>query len=442
MVQKAKKHWRSLAVILAVVGMVGWVASGLAGFDGQNVLADPQGIKYTGAGSCAAAACHGSQTPKEDGSTRHDENTIWSNKDAHAKAHGSLLSDDSKAWAKNLKIEDASKSERCLNCHALSGFTIHDNTVHRVVLKPEDINAEKYSVEDGVSCDACHGPADKYLKDHTTKGWTQKQRDTLGSQKTFDEWGLYDTKNVMFRANVCLSCHLKIDGDLVAAGHPELPFELSIMSSDEEWIHWRNHGAWTGFKIWAMGQVVSLRESAVQTADRTKAGADEKLVKGSYDRMLGHAILTRQTASAVDAEGLAALDKLLGAVKADWADAGKREAALRALAKGVDEWAAKLNGIDFDQAKAEAVLKGVAAEGEQVAPLGYRAGETFVMSAIALVGAHNKDGKPADADAKMEKAGGLYDALGDKDTYDAAKFGPGAKAMAEWYPGGKSLPLP
>lgn len=444
MVRKAISHWKSLAVVAAVVLVVGLTMSGNLGLTGlsNDAFADPTGIKYTGAGSCAAAACHGSATEKDGGATRHNENHIWSNNDAHAKAYTQLLEDTSKEIAKKLKIEDAAKSERCLNCHGLSGFTKHENTVHRIVLKPEQINAEKYSVEDGVSCDACHGPADKYLKPHTEKGWTAKLRTDLGSEKLFNEWGLYDTKNLKFRADVCLSCHLRIEADLVAAGHPELPFELSIMSSDESWIHWRNHGEWFGAKAWAMGQAVSLRESAMQTAERTKAGADEKLIKASYDRMLGHAILTRQAAEAVDAEGRAALDKLLGDVKANWADAAKREAALKEVAKAVDAWSDKLNGIAFDKAKTEKILAGIASEGEAIAPNGYRAGEAYVMSMLAVSGSYNTDAKPADGEAKAEKVAALYDVLGDAETYDAAKFAAGAKAMAELYAGGKSLALP
>ena len=54
-----------------------------------------------GAGSCAAAACHGSATPAPT-EIRRDEHTVWIDRDPHATAYDVLLSDRSKSIARNL----------------------------------------------------------------------------------------------------------------------------------------------------------------------------------------------------------------------------------------------------------------------------------------------------------------------------------------------------
>src|SRR6185369_5193094 len=113
-----------------------------------------------------------------------------------------------------------------LSCHALSGFTNGDSKGRKLLNAPNDFVTGVPALKQGVSCDACHGPAEKYLEPHVTKGWTAKQRAALGSEKLYDQLGLYDTKNLKMRANMCVSCHLKIDAELINAAHPELPFEL------------------------------------------------------------------------------------------------------------------------------------------------------------------------------------------------------------------------
>jgi hypothetical protein len=75
----------------------------------------------------------------------------------HAGAYTTLASKKAKAVAKGLEIEDPQKSDKCLVCHV---------TGHEASAK---LKGEKYSVEEGVSCEACHGPASDYLKSHSKK---------------------------------------------------------------------------------------------------------------------------------------------------------------------------------------------------------------------------------------------------------------------------------
>ena len=104
--------------------------------------------KYIGAKKCGI--CHkkpatGNQLEK------------WSNA-AHSKAFKSLSSDKAKEYAAKHKIADATKAAECLNCHTTAGSV--DKKLQASI-----------TVEEGVSCESCHGPGSAYktmsvMKDH------------------------------------------------------------------------------------------------------------------------------------------------------------------------------------------------------------------------------------------------------------------------------------
>jgi hypothetical protein len=73
----------------------------------------------------------------------------WMSK-PHAQAYKTLANEQSQKIAKEMKIKDAQKSEKCLKCHV---------TAYGV---PDSLLGKKYSIEDGVTCEACHGPGEKY----------------------------------------------------------------------------------------------------------------------------------------------------------------------------------------------------------------------------------------------------------------------------------------
>ena len=453
MSQRTKRGVLASLGFMLVLGLTVALVSALVGGSHLVVHADPTGIKYTGAGACSAAACHGAAAPKEEEACRHNENTMWSDKDQHSKAFNDpekgLVGKKADGISATLKLGAAAKAERCLTCHALSGLA--KGGEGRVFLKPGDIDPAKYNVADGNSCDACHGPAEKYMPKHTEKGWTAGQRKAVGSQKLYDDMGLYDTKNLKWRANQCLSCHLKIDADMVAAGHPELSFELDSMTNPDEpwkqdWVHWRKGPPWFSGKVWAMGQVVSLRHAALQLADRTTAKAAAPQLAESTGVVIAHALNARQIAKVIDAASQGAIDAQLTAINAAAGDAAKTDAACKELAKVADALADKVNEKAWDQATTEALLKGVASEGEQAAKGGYKAAEQYTIGVRSLWNTIANITKPADAKAKGDAADALYTPLGDP-TDPASPFKPddfatAAKGIAGLFPGGASIPLP
>lgn len=128
----------------SVILIVGVFFTAAFGF-GQN--------KYVGAKFCAA--CHKSGK----GGTAY---AVWE-KTAHAKAYQTLLGDEAKKIAKDKGLKAApSEAPECLKCHVAGGGTAK--------------NLEKtFKMEEGVTCEACHGAASGYKMIHA-KGDLEKSK--------------------------------------------------------------------------------------------------------------------------------------------------------------------------------------------------------------------------------------------------------------------------
>lgn len=70
----------------------------------------------------------------------------------HAKAFETLGSEDAKAAAAKLGIDDPQTSGKCLKCHS----TAYNWT--------EEVQTETIAVEDSIGCESCHGPGKNYKK--------------------------------------------------------------------------------------------------------------------------------------------------------------------------------------------------------------------------------------------------------------------------------------
>lgn len=213
--------------------------------------------QYMGAASCNGSACHGSTTPKTKFSIPQNEYWVWLDNDSHAKAYDVLTKPDSQRMAKNLGIDKPEKSARCLVCHAVDVDEKHQGP--------------NYDLKEGVTCEGCHGPAEKWLGPHTRKDWDKKK----GA-----EYGMFDTKNLAKRSERCLACHLGVDKnivdhELIGAGHPRLNFELDNFSTvmPSHWLPPKDKADrdWLGAKSWAVGQAVALRNQLELLSSSRKA---------------------------------------------------------------------------------------------------------------------------------------------------------------------------
>ena len=111
--------------------------------------AHAEGHKYVGAEKCKM--CHNSPA-------KGAQFTKWS-ESKHAKAFATLGTEEAKKAAQAKGIADPQKAPECLKCHVAG---------HGAAA---DMLGEKYKMEEGVTCEACHGPGGDYMamavmKDH------------------------------------------------------------------------------------------------------------------------------------------------------------------------------------------------------------------------------------------------------------------------------------
>ena len=163
---------------------------------------------------------------------------IWARRDFHSRAFATLTTARSARMAEVLGISSAAKEASCTVCHAPFQSV------------PPELQANPLDVTAGVSCESCHGPAESWLRGHTRPDWSHADRVNAGMR---------DLKDLYGRGNACVACHQQVPGNLLAAGHPELIFELDGQGVSEP-KHWRESADWSGAQTWLVGQAIALRE--------------------------------------------------------------------------------------------------------------------------------------------------------------------------------------
>ncbi len=195
---------------------------------------------YLGTSSCASSPCHGSVVPLKGSNVMRNEVTAWSRHDQHARAFETLLSERSKKMAKHLGLERADQAPQCLSCHATAA--------------PASQRSANFRLSEGVSCEACHGAAEHYLKPH------------VKSAESARALGLLDLSKAHIAAGICLDCHQGREGSwlthqLYGAGHPRLSFELDTYLANmpphhqEDADYRERKGKPQPAKRWLMGEL-------------------------------------------------------------------------------------------------------------------------------------------------------------------------------------------
>ena len=101
--------------------------------------------EYVGADKCKT--CHKAEKNGQ-------QFKLWSER-KHAQAYNSLKSDQAKKKAEVMGVKDPLKDEKCLSCHSTA--------------YGEKNIAASFKVDEGVSCEACHGPGSLYKKNKIMK---------------------------------------------------------------------------------------------------------------------------------------------------------------------------------------------------------------------------------------------------------------------------------
>jgi len=216
---------------------------------GDNMRADKWGHK--GVGSCSGSTCH-SRNEATGIVVRQNEILTWRDKSAvsgaHARTYEILLSERAVNLVKRLGLGLAHEAPECLSCHT-------DN------IEPSK-RGHGFNIADGVSCESCHGGAEKWLAGHDNVG---------ASHKTNVARGLLPLEDAQTRANVCLACHMGSEGKgqfvthrMMAAGHPRMSFELDLFTAlqrhhNEDVDYENRKTVQTGARIWAIGQAMILK---------------------------------------------------------------------------------------------------------------------------------------------------------------------------------------
>ncbi|HVL66793.1 MAG TPA: multiheme c-type cytochrome [Vicinamibacterales bacterium] len=394
----------------------------------------PRSASYTGPGSCAASACHGAVRAPAGSRILQTEYTTWIAQDRHARAADVLSNPVSVRMAKILGLGAAHTAPKCLACHSLDA--------------PEATQARTFTQE-GVSCEACHGPASAWLGPHTTKGWTHAQSVQLG---------MYDTKDVVKRTELCLTCHLGtpqkfVDHEMIAAGHPDLVFDLEAFSAAMP-RHWRTgpeHDAFGPVRTFAVGQLVHARAALDRLAWRVKGpvwpeyaeldcfACHHSLTRpedswrqamGYENRRPGNPALNmarwataRHVLAAFDPASAEELAPLMTAIARDGSrlrvDADALAAAIGRARAILDRGVARALAARPDAVGAQRLFRAIAADAEGIAAQGERAAEQAAMAMETLHAAMASREAATGAGKAFDE---LFAQFQSPSTYDPRKF--------------------
>ena len=362
--------------------------------------------KYVGPGSCSASACHGSIAPRNTTKVLQNEYSTWVTEDRHARAYTALTGSLGRQMSAILKIGPAEKAQRCLVCHAIS--------------EPESHRAREFDIAEGVSCESCHGPASAWIGPHIQP--TAKHEDMV-------RLGLVDNKSLTVRSERCLTCHLgapglHVDHELIAAGHPDLTFELDSFTAIEP-PHWVEKSAdpLFGMRAWGIGQAVQLRESMLRVVRDAQSGPWPEFSEmdcitchhsltgpESWRQKEGYAghragdppynvsryIVFRKFAEEIDpatnSELQAQTDKVAQLITSMSPDRAAVEAAANRAAALSDKLLGEVRTAEYDRARTQRLIKSIAGEADAISRQGERAAEQATMTVDSLYIATAKAG--------------------------------------------------
>jgi len=417
------------------------------------LVAQNEPIKYIGPGSCAATSCHGSVKPIPDSRILQNEYSTWIIRDKHSRAYQALLGEVGQRMALILKLgAKAEEAPKCLACHALNPA-------------PEQ-RGRAFEISEGVSCENCHGPASAWLGPHTTRAWPHEKSVATG---------MHDTRDVIHRAEKCLECHLGarnkfVDHQMIAAGHPDLYFELDSFSAVMP-RHWKvpresepgkpaEDAAWVGVREWSAGQAVQLRAAMERLTWRARnERADKKDVWPEYSELscfaCHHALgaakdswrqehgyvgrrpgdpawnssryaVFRLLAKQIDSANAQELDRQLLAVSEEMSklnpDRNAVASAASAAAPLAQRIAGRLGTMQYGQAVALRMLQRISDDAENIALADERAAEQAAMAIDSLYVAYSKDAKPANAAEVRAAINELFQQLENPSAYNADQF--------------------
>jgi len=395
--------------------------------------------QHLGVVNCANSLCHGSVSPWKDSNILQNEYVTWSRVDKHAtRAYHVLLEERSQKIARNLGLkEPAHQAKLCLDCHA------HN--------PPAAQRGERFKVADGVSCEACHGPAEGWIQSHVAPRATHA--DSL-------KRGLYPTSDPVAQARLCLSCHFGnrdkfVTHRMMGAGHPRMSFELDTFSQtqpphfviDADWV--KRKRDWDSVRVWAVGQALAAGElldvlldpkrsrdglfpelvvfdchachhpmSDVRWSPRTQTSPGRIRLNDSNLLMLRQ--IVRRVSPPEEANGFA--QRVNELHKAVAGDGGDPHEAARAMKSAIDEAVARLAAHSFRSEDLRAMLRGLVEDGVAGQYRDYAGAEQATMAIGSLLAFLGRRGELKDARAANAALDRLHETVKDDEKYRPERF--------------------
>lgn len=339
--------------------------------------------------------------------------------------------------AKIMGLPKPDTAPRCLACHALD--------------VPVDQRARTFDLTDGVGCENCHGPASAWLGPHTTRDW--KYEKSL-------ELGMYNTRDLIKRSEKCLSCHLgtaekSVDHELIAAGHPDLYFELDSFQSVMP-PHWKeaDKDPWLGVRSLSVGQAVQLREQLKRLARESSNGIWAEYAeldcfachhsltaaKDSWRQERGYTgrrpgntpwnlsryVVLRHVIQESDASAAQQLkseiDRIYALVTAPGSDRKQISAEASTAAESADRLAQRMAAMKYDQPVTLRLMKSISGDADFIAEQGERAAEQATMALDSLFVAYTMNAPLANDQPIRAAIHGLFQQLEDPSAYHGFNF--------------------
>jgi hypothetical protein len=284
-----------------------------------------------------------------------------------------------------------------------------------------------------------------------------------------------DTRDVIHRTEKCLECHLGtkekfVDHEMIAAGHPDLFFELDSFSAVMP-RHWKSpresapgkqveDAAWAGVRDWSAGQAVQLRAEMERLTWRAKGERFDKRdvwpeyselscfachhalapAKDSWRQEHGFAgrrpgdpawnssryAVFRLLAKQIDSAGAQELDRRLLEVSGEMSklnpDRNIVAASASAAAPLSQRFAERLAAMAYDRAVVLRALQNISDDAETISLADERASEQAAMAMDSLYIAYSKDTKPSNAEEVRAAINELFRQLENPSAYNADQF--------------------
>ncbi len=434
------------ALFLALLAAPVFVSSAIA----QQSLPRLDSATHLGVASCAGP-CHARQSAlgvASGAAMRGSEIVVWQDQDTargrHAQAYNVLLQPRGRQIARKLGIGAPERAGECLSCHA-------DATSKR---------GERFQLSDGVSCESCHGGAEKWLNSHYAPDATHARNIANG---------MFPTDNIEARARLCASCHIGaaaadqfVTHRIMGAGHPRLSFEVELFSSlqmhhVEDQDYAARKPLQNRARVWAVGQAVAMRTSVdlFLRSERTRTTLFPEL--SFYDchschrpisdrtdhqstwrpnpmRPLGTGVvpfndanmivlvaatkvLTPSLAADLEVKGRAFQAAILGA-------AAERQVAGEALSAHLGQLIRALNAATISADRAEAALRAIVESSQGERYTSYASAEQAIMAVDSLSRAMSDMGGARRAKAERARSAidAAYRTVNDPNTYDQEAF--------------------